>query len=63
MLVASAFGIGFENALYFVTNPAKDRELILIGALCLGRIVKPPNGNGSLGLGTWGRLDWRSRRQ
>ena len=42
VLVAPACGIGFENALYFVTNSAKDRELILVRALRLGRIVKPP---------------------
>ena len=42
MLVASACGIGFENALYFATNAAKDSELILVRTLCLGRIVKPP---------------------
>ena len=42
MLVAPACGIGFENALYFVTNTAKDRELILVRALRLGRIVKSP---------------------
>ena len=42
VLVAPACGIGFENALYFVTNTAKDRELILVRALRLGWIVKPP---------------------
>ena len=42
MLVTSACGIGFENALYFVTNTSKDRELIIVRALRLCRIVKPP---------------------
>ena len=42
MLVAPACGIGFENALYFVTNTAKDGELILVRAPCFSRIIKPP---------------------
>ncbi len=42
VLIAPACGIGFENALYFVTNTAKDRELILVRALRLRGIIKPP---------------------
>ena len=62
-LVASACGIGFENALDLVTNMAKDRELILVCALCLGWIVKPPmvaihlaweNGTGLVGVSAHG---------